>query len=290
MKKYKGELALLFVSLIWGTGFVSVAFALEQFHTFQILAARFILSTLIMGAIFYKKILALDKTHIKYGAALGALLISGYAFQTTGLLYTTPGKNAFIVASAVVMVPFIGTLVYRRKTDKYNVLGAFTAMVGVCVMSFAFDGYVNIGDVLTLIGTVAFAFHLFFTSEFMSRGPDVAKVVVVQFATCAVIASAAMLAFGETDFSRVQTDGVMIILFIALFNTSLCFFVQTWAQKTVNETKAIIIISMESVFAVGLSVALGFEGFTARMLLGGALILAGALVTEIRPWKRVENE
>ena len=36
MKKYKGELALLFVAALWGTGFVTTAVVLEQFDTLML--------------------------------------------------------------------------------------------------------------------------------------------------------------------------------------------------------------------------------------------------------------
>jgi len=284
MKKYKGEIALLCASFIWGTGFVAAAAALRQFAPFQILAIRFALGTLVLGAIFFKKWRTIGRDTLRYGITMGVLLIGGYAFQTTGLLYTTPAKSGFIVATSVVIVPFIGTLVYRRKVDTYNVTGAFVAMSGIAVMSFTTDlSQINIGDVLTLIGTFLFAFHLFYTSEFMSRDQDTASVVTIQFATCTCLASIAMFAAGQTDFSRAGPEGAALLLCLGLFNTALCFFLQTWAQKFTDETKAAIIISMECIFGAILSVSLGFEVFTARMFFGAVLILAGMLITEIRP-------
>jgi len=289
MKKYKGELALLFVSFIWGTGYVMTAVALSQFDTFQIIACRFLLSVLILGIIFHKKLSTLDMPSIKYGIVLGLLLVFGYMLMITGLHYTTPAKNAFIIATSVVIVPFIGKLLYRRKIDTYNIIGAFTALLGVVVISFAFDGLFNIGDAFTFAGTVLFSFHLFYTSEFMSRGVDVPGVVTVQIGVCGVIALIAALIAGQTDFSRVQADGVVMLLFMTIFTTSLCFLIQTWAQKFTSETKTAVILSMECVFGALLSVVLGFENPTVRMFIGAVLIFAGVLVTVIRPFKTINN-
>ena len=286
MRKYKGEIALLFVALTWGTGFVATAVALQQFGTFQVLAIRFILSALILGTVFFKKILTIDKTNFKYGITLGMILIGGYIFQTTGLLYTTPANNAFIVATCVVIVPFIGTIIYRRKLDANNILGAFTAMAGIIVMSFTIDAGFNFGDAITLVGTVFFAFHLFYTSEFRSRGSDTACIVTIQIATCGIVAAIGALVSGQTDFSRAAPSGIAILLFMAVFTTSICFFTQTWAQKYVSETKAVIIISSECIFGAALSIFLRFESFSIRMFFGAVMILCGMLITEIRPMAR----
>ena len=282
MRKYSSEFALLFVTFIWGFSYILTEVALGQFETFQIIAVRFLLSTLILGAVFYKKIFTIEKTDLMYGAALGLLLIAGYAFQITGQIYTTPAKSAFIIATSVVIVPFIGTLVYRRRIDTYNIYGAFTALAGVALITFAFDSHINLGDVLTFVSAIVFAFHLFYTSEFMSRGADTGSVVTVQIGVCCLIALIATLITGQTDFTNARTDGIMSLLFMAVFATAFCFFVQAWAQKSINETKAAIILSMECVFCAMVSVALGFDILTLRMFFGAVLILIGVLITEIR--------
>ena len=284
MMKYKGELALLFVALIWGTGYVMTSVTLEQFGIFQILAARFLLSTIILSAVFYKKILTLNKTDIKHGIILGVLLITAYAFQTIGLLHTTPAKNAFITASCVVIVPFISTIIYRHKIDIYNISGGFTALSGIALMS-TFDSHISIGDILTFAGTILFAFHLFYTSEIMSHDADVPKVVTVQMGTCAVVSLIATLITGHTGFSHAQTNGIVILFSMAIFTTSLCYFAQSWAQKFINETKASIILSTECIFGAMFSVVLGFENLTSNMFFGAILILSGVLITEVRPIK-----
>ena len=58
---------------------------------------------------------------------------------------------------------------------------------------------------------------------------------------------------------------------------------QTWAQAHLPPTRTAIIMSMEPVFAALFAVLLGGESATARMLLGGALVLAAMLIVELVP-------
>lgn len=283
MTKYKGEIVLLLVALMWGTGFVVTSAALDRFEPFQLLAVRFFISAVLMAIIFYKKLLALNKNTFKYGVILGLFLFLGFACQTVGLQYTTPGKNAFLTAVNVVIVPFIGALAYRRKIDIHSVLGAFTALIGIACLSLTLDAPISMGDVLTLVGAVFFALHVFFTTEFMSRGTDTGSVVTVQMAAVCVFAFFCALATGQTDFSRADMPGALMLIYMAVFTTSLCFFLQTWAQSFTSETKAAIVMSMESVFGSFFSVLLGYEAITVRMLAGAVMIIGGVLITEVKP-------
>ena len=42
-------------------------------------------------------------------------------------MYTTPSKNTFITAANVVIVPFIGYIIYKRKIDKLGLISSLVA-------------------------------------------------------------------------------------------------------------------------------------------------------------------
>ena len=81
--------------------------------------------------------------------------------QTIGLVYTTISKNAFITAANVVIVPFIGFILYKRKLDKIGIISSFIALLGIGILSLQADFSVNLGDVLTFLCAFGFAFQYF---------------------------------------------------------------------------------------------------------------------------------
>ena len=85
------------------------------------------------------------------------------------LLYTTVSKNAFITAVNVVIVPFIGFFIYKRKLDKLGIISSFIALSGIGILSLQADFTVNFGDFLTFLCAIGFAFHIFFTGEFSEK-------------------------------------------------------------------------------------------------------------------------
>ena len=99
--------ALLVATLIWGSTFIIFKDAMNGLPPLFILAFRYLVATVILSAVFFKKLRLINKTYLWQGAVLGVFLAAAYIFQTYGLQGTTPGKNAFLTAVYCVLVPFV---------------------------------------------------------------------------------------------------------------------------------------------------------------------------------------
>lgn len=282
MKKYIGEIGLFIVAIIWGGGFVATQAALDGgLTTSQIMTLRFFISVVLMTVIFFKQIKNnLSMGTIKVGVILGICLFLGFFLQTLGLNYTTPSKNAFITSVNVVIVPFIGLLLYRRKIDKFGMASSFMAIVGIAVLSLSADFTVNVGDVLTLLCAFGFAFQIFFTSEFVKNHNPVA-LTAIQFFTAFVLSFIAQIFMGELSIHS-TASGYMGILYLAVFSTTVCFLLQTICSKMVDGTRVAIILSTEAVFGTILSIIILGEPVTFRMIIGSLIIFASVITAETK--------
>lgn len=282
MKKYIGEIGLFIVAIIWGGGFVATQAALDGgLTTSQIMTLRFFISAVLMTVIFFKQIKNnLSMGTIKVGVILGVCLFLGFFLQTLGLNYTTPSKNAFITSVNVVIVPFIGLLLYRRKIDKFGMASSFMAIVGIAVLSLSADFTVNLGDVLTLLCAFGFAFQIFFTSEFVKNHNPVA-LTAIQFFTAFVLSFIAQIFMGELSIHS-TASGYMGILYLAVFSTTVCFLLQTICSKMVDGTRVAIILSTEAVFGTILSIIILGEPVTFRMIIGSLIIFASVITAETK--------
>ena len=72
MNHYLAIAGLVVVTIIWGGGFVASDMALESLLPFQIMAIRFFLGTVMMGAISIKGLKGIKKQEVKAGALMGA--------------------------------------------------------------------------------------------------------------------------------------------------------------------------------------------------------------------------
>ena len=284
MKKWLAIGALILVTVIWGGGFVASDMALESMKPFQIMMVRFLLASILMGVISWGQRKGEEKLKdrpgaIKAGVLMGVTLFMGFAFQIVGLQYTTPSKNAFLTALNVVIVPFIAFVILKKKIGAKGIIGAVLSVLGVGLLSLNGNFTVNLGDGLTLLCAVGFAFQIFFTSEFVKKYP--ASVLnTVQMFTAFVLSAISLVIFGENDF-QVTTQGWLSVLYLGVVSTTICYLLQTACQKYIDETKAAIILSMESVFGTIFSILILHEVVTVRMVIGCAVILAAVIISNM---------
>lgn len=279
MKKYLAIAGLITVTVIWGGGFVASDMALESLRPFQIMSIRFLLASVLMGAASIRELKGIDFKEIRAGILMGIALFVGFAFQIVGLQYTTPSKNAFLTALNVVMVPFIAFVILKKKISMKSILGAVMAIVGVGLLSLEKNLSLGIGDGLTLICAVGFAFQIFFTSEFVKKYRAVV-LNFVQMLAAVLLSFASLFLFQETEF-HITTKGWLSVVYLGVVSTALCYLLQTASQKYVDETKAAIILSMESVFGTMFSILILHEQVTVRMICGCVIILAAVIVSNL---------
>lgn len=282
MKKYIGEIGLLLVAIIWGSGFAAMSFTLDQgFTPLQIITLRFFISALLINIIFFKQIKEnISKESIKAGCILGVFLFIAFVVQTIGLVYTTASKNAFITAANVVIVPFIGFFIYKRKLDKIGIISSITTLVGIGILSLHTDLSVNIGDLLTLVCAFGFAFHIFFTSEFATKHNPIV-LTGVQFTVTFILSLITQVIMGEGAITG-NPSGYYGIFYSAVFCTTIAFLSQTICQKRVEGTKTAIILSTESVFGAIFSVIILHEVMTFRMIIGCIIIFVSIIAAETK--------
>lgn len=284
MKKWLAIGALILVTVIWGGGFVASDIALESMKPFQIMMVRLLLASVLMGVISRGQRKSEEKLKdragaIKAGILMGVTLFMGFAFQIIGLQYTTPSKNAFLTALNVVIVPFIAFVILKKKIGAKGIIGAVMSVFGVALLSLNGSFTVSLGDGLTLFCAVGFAFQIFFTSEFVKKYP--ASVLnTVQMFTAFVLSAISLMIFGENDF-QVTTQGWLSALYLGVVSTTICYLLQTACQKYIDETKAAIILSMESVFGTIFSILILHEVVTVRMVIGCAVILAAVIISNM---------
>ena len=288
MKKYWGILGLLTVTIIWGGGFVASDIALETLSPFQIMAIRFFIAAVCMTILGGKQLRTIKKDEVKCGFLLGTALFAAFALQIIALQYTTPSKNAFLTATNVVFVPFIALVIYKKKIELRSLIGAGMAIVGAGVLSLQSDFSVNLGDGLTLLCAVGFAFQIFLTGEYVG-GIRPSVLNFLQMTTACILSIVGLCLKREFDFAP-SMESILAVVYLGVVSTTVCYLLQTVSQKYVDETKSAIILSMEAVFGTVFSVILLGESVTVRMIIGSALILSAVLVSEIQPKKKAKPE
>lgn len=279
-----GRLAIFATAIIWGTSFVVLKNTLDSMGTMWVLAIRFTVSSVILCFMARRHIASLSKACIKGGVLMGLCLAAAYIVQTYGLLYTTPGKNAFLTATYCVLTPFLAWMVYKRKPGIFNVIAAVLCISGVGLVSLN-EGFteVNFGDILTLICGLFYSLQIILLENYSDSG-EASTITAIQFITSALVCWVGALLF-EAPPQNVPMNAWVEIAYLSVMCTALCFFLQAWGMKYTPSSTVAMIMTLEAVFGVIFSVLFFGEIVTLKMVAGFVLIFVAVVFSEAQPLK-----
>src|SRR5438128_2276696 len=124
--QFRGILALLVVTLVWGTTFPAMKDLTAYFSPVWIIFLRFALA----GLLLVPFLRGSRRDDIVAGAQLGLILFFCYAFQVEGLALTSSNRNAFITGLNVLVVPLLG-LVAGTLPERRILLALLLAIGGL---------------------------------------------------------------------------------------------------------------------------------------------------------------
>lgn len=284
MKKMNPDILLLMVAVIWGAGFIGTEYAIDaNMSPMMILAGRFLIASLALLIFVAKDIRKIEKKEWFRGSIAGLLLFLGFFFQTTGQSQTSVANSAFLTATNVVFVPFIAWGITRKRPKTKVFFLAFLTFIGIAILSVNFSEGLSIGsgDINVLISSIMFACHISYLSLAVD-GNNPLRISFIQLSVAAILGVAGVFGVGGLSFEGVDLGiGIPSVLFLGLFSTCICFFLQTSAQKRTTPGKTAIILSMESLFGTVFSVILGIDPLTAKIVIGGVVILTAVILTEV---------
>lgn len=278
VKTVLADISLIMAALFWGLGFVAMKDALDSYPTFWLLVLRFGSGALLMSVVFHRRLSRLSRSDLKAGAVIGVFLFLGFSTQTLGLNYTTPGKQAFLTATYVVIVPFLSWAFRKRFPGVLPLFASFLCVAGMALLTLQDTVSLGTGDTLTLLCALFFACHILAIEHFAAQKDPVVLAVIQIFMVGFLSLPFALFFEIWPDFNG--GTGLGSIAFTVFFCTIFAFLIQNMAQKFTPSTHAAILLSMESVFGALAGIYFMGEVFTGRMATGCALIFIAVLLTE----------
>ncbi|HVZ41731.1 MAG TPA: DMT family transporter [Candidatus Kapabacteria bacterium] len=291
-RRVRGELMLILTTVVWGATFAATKLLLETLHPMCLLAWRFGSAAILFLILFRKQLVGrFDRATLALGALLGLFLYGGFALQTTGLKYTTSSRSGFITTLYVVITPLLQTVLTRRLPARRVMWGILLVILGLWGLTSNTDSPADllanwsnsgfgIGELLTLVAAAIFALYIIALDR-RGRGLNPAKLTAAQLVTTGTLALAHSLIAREWTIPH-GADSWMQLLYLSLFASVLATYWQTRYQGESNPTRAAIIYTMESVFAAIIGVIFLAEHLGPIAIAGGALIITGLLVVELK--------
>jgi drug/metabolite transporter (DMT)-like permease len=278
------DLALLVLTLFWGTTFYFVKGVLGVSSPGVFLASRFAVAALVLGAVALWRRDRVGPGFWRDGVLLGLAMFGGFLLQTLGLSHTTPARSGFLTGLAVLIVPFVMRFALGRAVKLASWAGVALAVAGLALLTRPWtddlSSAVRLGDALTAGCAVAFALQIVWTSEFAPRHPLVPLVLLQVGVT--LVGALGMLPLERSFLDAAGVPRfVATVAFTGIAMTALAFFVMNWGQRHTTAVRAALIFSLEPVAAALFSWGMGGEPLGAWDWAGGGLIVLGVVAGEV---------
>ncbi len=275
---------MVVVVLIWGTAFLFNTSALKQYSPIMLVAVRGLVSVIVLCACAGKRLKLINASYLKIAIPTGLMLAGGYITQLMGLTLTTPAKNGFYSEISCVVVPALMIFLTRQTPSFLKIIFSILCLLGIGVIGFKGGAladmfYFNIGDVLSLASGVFYAGNIAVTAVY-AKNKDTFVYTSIQFVALTIAAFALSPLLEEVRFSW-NVTGLLNILYLGVFCTAVCFLLRVACLKNVDATVVSVVMPFSAVITGVLSVSIGMEGLTWNLVVGGLLMIATIIGSEL---------
>jgi drug/metabolite transporter (DMT)-like permease len=279
---YLPDFSLFSCTIIWGLSFTVIKDIIGTgISVVLFIFLRFAIASLLVYPFCRKRLKTLGKDGIRAGILLGLLLFVGFVTQTSGLLYTTASKSAFITGLSSVIIPVILLFHKGKLPELLALLALGIATVGLYLLTGFGAGGFNLGDFLTLLCAAAFAFQIYLMGLVTSKYDSLA-LTEIELITMTVLSALALPFEKIVLVPSPKIFGTIILM--AIVATAGTLAIQAWAQKRTTAVRAGLLFCAEPVFAYLFAAIFLGEFFNTIQMTGGAIIVMAILASELIPY------
>jgi len=240
---------LILTTLFWGGSFLFSKIGLREIPPPLFVFTRFSLATLIMLAVFSRRLKSLDRDIISRGAIVGcALGLTNICF-VFGIRDTSISRAGVLNNLFVLFIPLITKLVWKDRIGRINLAGIAMAAAGIWLLATSGGVGFNRGDLISTLCALFIAVHIITVSKVL-REEDVFLVSMVQFGTVAVMAGITFLVTSPALPISVSPEAIFAVVYCAIFPTIICFTLQNMYQRFVTPTRAGLVYTLDPVWSL----------------------------------------
>lgn len=290
--RLKVHLQLLAVALFWGGTWVAGRVAVGEASPLAVASWRFLLATLALGALVVLR-QGWPRWNRQQWLLVFALGASGIFLYNVcflyGLKYIEAGRGALVVALTPAVIALTDWLIHGARMSARKALGIVIAMAGCLLVvtkgepGALLHGAVGLGELLIIGCVVLWTAYTFYGRRATKVMTPLAATFGAALTGWAMLTLAALADGSLFGLAALSWKGAGSVVFLGLFGTAVAF---TWYAAAVHElgaTRAGAFINLVPVFAVLLGALLLDERLPGTVLLGGAVVMAGVIVTNRAP-------
>ena len=275
--------ALVLVQLIFGLHYLTTSLIVDRVDAFEWTAIRILLAGILMFVFYRKRILNFPKgkdwNFLIVLSILGIILNT--ALFTKGLELTTPAHASLLSCMIPVMTLIFAWILGYEEINRYKSLSLIIAMSGALILlgidNLDVSSDLFIGDILVFINFTCFGLFLVLSKSMIKHhSPFGLSVLVMSIGAVLLLPlSAKGLYFSHDSWLNLPWWIYVAAFYSVFFATVVTYSLNYYAMSHVDSSKVALFIYLQPVVAGTLSVGLGLDEITPRLLLSSFLILVG---------------
>lgn len=276
------EAVFVLLVVVWGVTFVFSKNALAVVGPFTYNTIRMVLGALTLAVMAGPQWKRVSRAYVWPALVTGLVLAFSYGAQAYGQQFTTASKAGFLTGTNLVYVPIFSALLLKRVPGRMALAGVALAFVGLVLLSMEPGEFsLSPGDFWVALSGVGWALYFIVLARYSP------ELNVMLYAALHVAVAALLNGVGWLWFEPWVVPWASSALWLGVLTTGVLIIglgtgVQTWVTRLASPTRVALIAALEPVFAALAGWWIG-EAITPRMVVGGALIVAGMLVAEFSP-------
>jgi drug/metabolite transporter (DMT)-like permease len=283
-----GWIALVVAAIGWGTGGIAVRAALgEDVGPWTIVALRVgLAAVLVIGLLAAQGLRRPDRLTLKVGLVMAVTnLLIPYVLFT----FAYDEASAGFVGLFAALIP-LATAVYANfmladeRLNRGKVIGLIVGFAGVAALLFSGDsglgaeGRPLVAAALALVSVVAIGYAGAYAKRYAGRY-DTMEMIGIQFGASTVLLIPVMLLLEGVPTS-ISAPGWTLIAYMAVASTFLPFYLYYRLLRTTPATTVALVGYLVPLVSLIGGVLLLGEHIESGIVIGGALILGGMVITD----------
>lgn len=280
-------ISMLLVVLIWGLNFTITKLSFREFPPLAFSAVRFGLSSICILLVLQR---SEGTIRVPRGAwapltILGVIGNSAYQFLfMLGLARTTATNSSLVLASMPALVAALGAASGTEQLSRNGKRGLLLASIGVvlvvAVQGVEFSARTLTGDALTVAAVICWAV---FTVGIRRLDTPMSPLAITAWTT--ILGTPLLVAAGLPDLLSMDWGATSVagwggILYSALLSLIFAYVLWNRSIRVVGSNRTAIFACVTPLVATGAAVLVLGERPSAAQLAGGALVLAGVLLSQ----------
>jgi drug/metabolite transporter (DMT)-like permease len=275
---------LIALSLVWGSSFILMKYALLGLNPIQVGSLRIIITTLVLLLFGFKSLFELNAKnwlHVAVSAVLGTLIpVFLFAVAINNMDSAIAAiLNSFVPFNALI----IGALVFGFTFQKNQIFGILIGLIGTILLIINGHSVTNIADykypAMILLASVGYAFNANIVKRYLQE----VRPLAITTGTFAIVLIPALIILIKTDFfetvayNETTKESLFYIAILSIVGTAIA---KVFFNKLLQISSPIFSTSVTYLIPI-VAVFWGFldgERLTFTQILSGMVILFGVFL------------